>query len=489
MSWLVLVDKPGDLSNADTPHKVMTVRDYLLRPKLFGDMKPSVINLSRSYGYQGSGYYCSLLAEARGHRVMPSVETIIELSRKQLYRIALPDLEDSLNKVVRGLKAMPEKDFRLTVCFGRPDDARFEAFGRLLFDWYRAPIIEVRASGEAWWSINRIRTLPITDLEDEQRALLIDALERYTRRAWRPQRERTHPFRYSLAVLYDPKADLPPSSPASLRHMAKVAARHGVEIEPIEKGDLDRLTEFDALFIRETTSIDNHTYRFARRATQEGMPVIDDPVSMIRCTNKVYLAELLAAHDVPMPKTVIVDSLKQAETLPEELGWPVVLKIPDGSFSRGVFKLDDAAALAEKLKDLLDESDLVLAQEFLPTSFDWRIGVLGGEPLFACQYMMAKAHWQIIRHEDGKEAEEGRFRSFAIEDAPPAVIETAIKAARLIGNGFYGVDLKETERGVVVIEINDNPNLDHGIEDAAGKDAVWDALVKWYITRLDARRT
>ena len=54
------------------------------------------------------------------------------------------------------------------------------------------------------------------------------------------------------------------------------------------------MAEFDALWIRATTSIDNFTYRFARRAQQEGMPVIDDPQSMIRCTNKVYLAERLA---------------------------------------------------------------------------------------------------------------------------------------------------------------------------------------------------
>src|SRR5690606_31511417 len=113
--------------------------------------------------------------------------------------------------------------------------------------------------------------------------------------------------------------------------------------------DLDRLAEFDALFIRETTAIDNHTYRFARRAVQEGMPVIDDPISMIRCTNKVYLAELLASNNVPTPKTIIVQTPKQIPDVIAALGWPVVLKIPDGSFSRGVFKLETEPALRERL--------------------------------------------------------------------------------------------------------------------------------------------
>ena len=51
---------------------------------------------------------------------------------------------------------------------------------------------------------------------------------------------------------------------------------------------------------------------------------------------------------------------------------------------------------------MLTSSDLVIAQEFVPTSFDWRIGVLDGEPIFACQYRMARAHWQVVKYREGK---------------------------------------------------------------------------------------
>jgi glutathione synthase/RimK-type ligase-like ATP-grasp enzyme len=261
-----------------------------------------------------------------------------------------------------------------------------------------------------------------------------------------------------------------------------------IAVEFITKGDLDRLAEYDALLIRATTKIDNFTYRFARRAEQEGMPVIDDPRSMIRCTNKVYLAELMAANGVPTPKTVIVENVRQADQLGDQLGWPIVLKIPDGSFSRGVFKVENRDALIDRLEALLDDSDLILAQEFVPTSFDWRIGVLDGEPLFACQYLMAKKHWQIVQHDaNGKAVKEGTSKTFRLVEAPPLVIETAVKAARLIGHGLYGVDIKETDGRVVVIEINDNPNLDHGYEDAAEKDVVWEKLLQWFLKRLESR--
>ena len=178
----------------------------------------------------------------------------------------------------------------------------------------------------------------------------------------------------------------------------------------LTKRQLAELAEFDGLFIRATTSIDNYTYRFARRALQEGMPVIDDPVSMIRCTNKVYLHEMMEARGVPTPPTVMLaedEDLVKAEKL---LGWPMVVKIPDGSFSRGVHKVDDFAALKALTDKLFEDTDLLLAQAFMPTEFDWRVGVLGGEPLFVCQYRMARGHWQIIKHGPNG-AREGGYRT------------------------------------------------------------------------------
>ena len=64
-------------------------------------------------------------------------------------------------------------------------------------------------------------------------------------------------------------------------------------------------------------------------------------------------------------------------------------------------------------------------------------------------------------------------------------MQTAVRAARCIGDGLYGVDLKQTPQGVVVIEVNDNPNLEHGVEDAAEKDTVWIRLTQWFIDRLE----
>ena len=123
-------------------------------------------------------------------------------------------------------------------------------------------------------------------------------------------------------MLHDPNEQFAPSNIESLKHWARLAEKDGVEIEPISRKDLDRLAEFDALMIRETTSITNHTYRFARRAVAEGMPVIDDPVSMMRCTNKVYLWERLLGAGLPAPETIIIQDKTDLEEVADRLEVP-----------------------------------------------------------------------------------------------------------------------------------------------------------------------
>jgi glutathione synthase/RimK-type ligase-like ATP-grasp enzyme len=253
----------------------------------------------------------------------------------------------------------------------------------------------------------------------------------------------------------------------------------------VTRRQLAELAEFDGLFIRETTSIDNHTYRFARRAWQEGMPVIDDPISMIRCTNKVFLMELLSSNQVPTPPTVIIPEGGDLTQAVAELGLPLVVKIPDGSFSRGVHKVNSPEEFKRIAEELFEETDLVLAQKFLPTEFDWRVGVLAGEPLFVCQYRMARGHWQVVKYKPDGSSHEGGFRAFDLDQAPRDLIDIAVRAAKPIGDGFYGVDLKQTDRGIVVMEVNDNPNLEHGIEDTVGKDEIWMRLLKWFVDRFE----
>jgi glutathione synthase/RimK-type ligase-like ATP-grasp enzyme len=139
-------------------------------------------------------------------------------------------------------------------------------------------------------------------------------------------------------------------------------------------------------------------------------------------------------------------------------------------------------------RELLGEAAVLLAQEYLRTDYDWRIGILGRRVLFACKYFMSGSHWQIYQHSASGRTRSGGFEPVAVGKVPAAVIKTALRAAKLIGDGLYGVDLKELPDGrVVVMEVNDNPNIDHGVEDAFLGDELYRSIMSEFLERLNER--
>jgi len=294
--------------------------------------------------------------------------------------------------------------------------------------------------------------------------------------------------RYYMAILTNPNDDQPPSDEKALAKFVKAAEALDMSVDFITRDDYVKLAEYDALFIRETTYVNHHTYRFARRADAEGLVVIDDPESIMRCTNKVYLEELLRRRNIPTPRTLIIhrDNIDEAE---RELGLPCILKQPDGSFSSGVVKVENREDLIAAAENMLERSELIIAQEFLPTPFDWRIGILDRRPIYACQYYMAPKHWQIIRNNGQTERERyGKVKTLPVELAPRRVVKAALEAANLIGEGLYGVDLKQIDKKAYVIEVNDNPNIDAGYEDAVLKDDLYTRIMEVFIRRIEQKR-
>jgi glutathione synthase/RimK-type ligase-like ATP-grasp enzyme len=217
------------------------------------------------------------------------------------------------------------------------------------------------------------------------------------------------------------------------------------------------------------------------------MVVIDDPLSIIRCTNKVYLNELLVREGIPAPKSRLIFKSNPYSfvQVADSLGAPFILKIPDGSFSNGVKKVENEAEYSQTLNDFFGRSAIVLAQEYLPTDFDWRIGVLNGEPLYACKYFMAKGHWQIYYHQNSGKSRSGMAEAVPMYKVPKAILKNAIKATSLIGKGLYGVDLKMIGEKGVVIEINDNPSIDYGVEDAILGDELYYRIINDFVRKLE----
>jgi len=483
MRQLIVVSRRSDWPIELSGCEVITARQYLTEAHWSGLRRARVCNLCRSYGYQTNGYYVSLLAAARGHRPLPAVGTLQDFKLPELLRLGNADL----GRLMRtSLRALQSDHFQLSIYFGRNLAKRYDGLSNALFNLYPAPMLRaefVRVDGD--WVMRRLGPLGYSDVPEAHRDFMLESARRYF--AGRRPRHRSRPSgRFDLAILANPDEDKPPSDEAALMKFERAAEIVGFNVERLKPDEIGRIPEFDALFIRETTAVNHHTFRFARRAVADGLEVIDDPESILKCTNKVYLAELLQHHRIPAPRTLLVhrENLQEIE---RELGLPVVLKQPDSAFSLGVVKVQDAASLAATVKSMLKSSDLIVAQEYLPTSFDWRVGVIDGKPLYACRYHMAKGHWQIINH-TAEKRHEGASETLSVEEAPSEVIQTAVRATAVIGRGLYGVDLKEVDGRILVIEVNDNPSIDAGVEDAVLGAELYQTIIGVLMDRLVRRK-
>ena len=485
MSILIVVDTPRDWPLDIPGVAVVSARAYLTDPS-FGERRAAkVFNLCRSYRYQSLGYYVSLLAEARGHKPLPRVSTMEDLQSQNLVRLLTEDLEQQVQKSLAPIKS---DSFELSIYFGRNVASRHEALSRQLFSRLQAPLL--RAHFERRhdrWELRSVRAIAASDIPPAHHDFVVEAATAYFmgRRHATPRRPAP---RFDLAILHDPDNPEQPSNARAMQLFEKAAEDVGLAVEFVTRTDLARLPEFDALFIRDTTYPNHYTYRFSRRAAAEGLVVIDDPESILRCNNKVYLAELLARHNLPAPKTLMVHHGNVDRIVPA-LGLPCVLKQPDSSGSLGVARVESEAELLAKVDALLQKSELVVAQEWLPTEFDWRVGILDRRPLFVCKYYMAAGHWQIVRREPGRRGyEEGPVKALAVAEAPEEVVKLALKSANLIGDGLYGVDIKQVGGRCCVIEVNDNPNVDAGNEDQVLKDALYREIMGSFVRRIEARK-
>lgn len=451
---------------------------YLSDPAYAGEPGRKVFNLCRSYKYQAAGYYVSLLAEARGHRPLPSITAIQDLRLAPVIDIVSQDLDELIQS---NLKRIKGDAFDLSIYFGRNLAESHNRLALAIFNAFPAPLLRARFRRDKAWQLTSLRVIGLGEVPDTHRAFIVEQAERYLRRA--PRKGKAAPStQHDLAILHDPDDPMPPSSMKTLKRMCEVGESLGIACELIQKDSYGRIAEYDALFIRDTTAVNHYTYRFARRAQAEGIIVVDDPLSILRCTNKVLLAESMARHRLSTPKTLILSKDNALDGL-RSIGFPCVLKRPDSAFSSGVARCDSEAQAGAMLNLFFEHSELLVAQEYVPTDFDWRIGVLGGEAIFACRYGMAPDHWQIVKR-DGEGVHEGDSETLRVEDAPQDVIKLGVRAANLMGDGLYGVDLKVVHGRPVVIEVNDNPNIDMGVEDAAIGDELYLRLMNYFLSKL-----
>ncbi|MGQ9692824.1 MAG: lysine biosynthesis protein LysX [Thermaceae bacterium] len=186
----------------------------------------------------------------------------------------------------------------------------------------------------------------------------------------------------------------------------------------------------------------------ARYLTALGIPVVNRPEVIETCGDKWATSVALERAGLPQPRTALLTDAEEALKLMEEWGYPVVLKPVIGSWGRLLAKITDresAEAILEH-KEVLGgfTHQLLYVQEYVEKpGRDIRAFVVGNRTIAAIY--RRSTHW-ITNTARGGEA----IACPVTEE----IQDLALRAAQAVGGGVVAVDLFESERGLLVNEVN-----------------------------------
>ncbi|UPS91892.1 RimK family protein [Bizionia sp. M204] len=481
MNKYIVVNQPEKWNFSIENITVISSQDYLTNPQFSLLKNARIFNLCKDYSYQSKGYYVSLLAEARGHLAIPTVKNIVDLKALKLVRIISDEFDDVIQQSLKNIKS---QDFTLSIYFGQNVAQKYKELSTLFYKYFQVPFLRVKFNHTTKWHVQSIRAIAESEIPEEHMSSVHAFANQYFAKK-RYDTPKLIKSDFDLAILVNPNDPAPPSNAKALKKFIDVAEKMNIYAEIIEPKDLSRLSSFDALLIRQSTEVNNEAYAFARKAQQDGIAIVDYPDAILKCCNKVYMAEALNNANIATPKTIIVHKDNKNDVI-AQVGLPCVLKAPDSTFSFGVKKAKTEDEYHVLVNSMLKESDLIIAQEFCPSDYDWRIGIIDDKPFFACKYYMAKGHWQIYNWDaKKKDDQDGNADCLPIEDVPKIVLDMALKSAKLMGEGLYGIDIKVVNEKPMVIEINDNPNIDFGVEDRYYGDTIYVKILTALKNRLD----
>ncbi len=219
--------------------------------------------------------------------------------------------------------------------------------------------------------------------------------------------------------------------------------------------------EVDAVIPRIGYSITHHGVALIRQFERLGIYVANSGDGISRSRDKLHATQLLTKNRIPVPTTCYVRTWQDVERALNQVGgMPIVIKVTEGTQGSGVFLVNSEDRARELTYKLLSEGHHVLVQEYIAESHgrDVRVLVVGGKVVAAMRRISRGNEFRSNFHLNGR-----------VEkiDLPEEYGRVATRAARLLNLDVAGVDLLESDRGPLVLEVNSSPGLE-GIEAASG---------------------
>jgi ribosomal protein S6--L-glutamate ligase len=264
----------------------------------------------------------------------------------------------------------------------------------------------------------------------------------------------------------------------STRRLVEVGEKKGHEMMVVDHTKCDLVIEKKKPIViykgKELTDIDGVIPRIGASVTFFGTAVVrqfemmkvftaTESQALVRSRDKLRSLQILSRASLGLPKTVFSNYSKDVSSVIDKVGGaPLVIKLLEGTQGLGVVLADNRNSAESILEAFNGLQARVIVQEFIKEAkgADLRAFVVDGVVVGAMK----------------RQGKEGEFRSNLHRGGSAEIIEltdeeenAALKAARVMGLGVAGVDLLQSARGPLILEVNSSPGLE-GIEKATGKN-------------------
>ncbi|ABA89549.1 ribosomal protein S6 C-glutamyltransferase RimK [Syntrophotalea carbinolica DSM 2380] len=243
----------------------------------------------------------------------------------------------------------------------------------------------------------------------------------------------------------------------------------------------EELTGFDAIIPRIGASITFYGTAVVRQFEMMNIYSVNESVAISRSRDKLRSLQLLSRKGIGLPHTCFAHSTRYTKDLINQVGGaPLVVKLLEGTQGIGVVLAETQKAAESVIEAFKGLKEQILVQEFIEESggADIRCLVVGGKVVAAMKRQGAEGEFRSNIHRGGKAT---------VVRLTPEERATAVRSAHIMGLNVAGVDILQSNRGPIVMEVNSSPGLE-GIETATGKD-VADEIIRFIEKHTKPGRT
>lgn len=264
----------------------------------------------------------------------------------------------------------------------------------------------------------------------------------------------------------------------STKRLIEAAEKRGHEVNVInhtrtyvvmESGNLDIyygdhvISNVDAIIPRIGASVTYYGSAMIRQFEMRQVFTTVSSLALVRSRDKLRATQILAKHGVGIPKTAFAKQPNDIDSLIKQVGGtPLIVKLLEGTQGLGVVLAETKKAAKSVIEAFYGLNANILVQEFIAEAggADIRAVVVGGKVVAAYK----------------RQGKEGEFRSNIHRGGYGSTVrlkksekDMAVKAARALGLHVAGVDMLQSERGPLILEVNSSPGL-KGVETTTGVD-------------------